>query len=303
MFKARKEAWMWSGILVLLLLSLITPLSFITISCIMIPALILYIRLENKAFVMFYTISLLLVLLITGSFSVFIIPIALFFLLPVLVLGRFYRKKAPAGTAITAGIVCLLAQLLFVLVVLALWGVDINTALSNFIRQNMNQVPASLQLGLSDEIISESIRMMVKRIPVYLIFISFYYIVITHWLGRKILNRLGEGIPGLRPIREWMLPKSLVWYYLAALIISFFVSSESESIVNMILINLIPLLMFTFSVQAVSFLFFIAHHKKWNKTLPITGIVMLLFLPNILSLLGVFDVAFDLRTRFKTNKL
>ena len=67
----------------------------------------------------------------------------------------------------------------------------------------------------------------------------------------------------------------------------------------MILWNLIPLLTFAFAVQAISFLFYVVHVKNWNRALPLIGIALAFVMPGIVSLLGVFDVAFDLRRRLR----
>lgn len=71
---------------------------------------------------------------------------------------------------------------------------------------------------------------------------------------------------------------------------------------TMILYNIVPILTFAFCVQAVSFLFFITDVKGWNRSIPIIGIVASLFLPSLISLLGLFDIMFELRKKFQKEK-
>jgi uncharacterized protein YybS (DUF2232 family) len=299
--KRVKESLLWSGIYILLLLSLISPLNFLTVHFLMIPIVALFVKLQPKQFAIYYAIVLIVIFFLTGPFGWVVAVISLFFLAPSVMMGISYKKKASARTALMAGTTTMLAQLLLGLVLITLNGVNIHQAIGGFIRDSLDQAPDIWKAGLTDEVLDHAIQMMLTMIPSYLIFLSLYYVVITHWIGRRILIKTGEQIPGLRPIKEWMLPKSLVWYYLAALIVNLFVPADSDSIWSMILWNLIPLLMFTFAIQAISFLFYLADAKGWNKTLPIIGIVLFPLLPNLLSLLGVFDVSFDIRKRLKKH--
>jgi uncharacterized protein YybS (DUF2232 family) len=100
-----------------------------------------------------------------------------------------------------------------------------------------------------------------------------------------------------------MLPKSFIWIYVIALVLEMF-AKDTKSTVFTLVLNLLPLLSTAFAIQAIAFLFFVAHAKGWNKVLPILGIVLLLVFPPaffLLSLLGVFDVAFPVRDRIKTK--
>jgi uncharacterized protein YybS (DUF2232 family) len=127
---------------------------------------------------------------------------------------------------------------------------------------------------------------------------------VSHGISRWLLNKTGEGIPGLRPMREWMLQKSLVWIYLVVFVLDLFVNPASISLISTLLMNAMPLLMLAFAIQAICFLFFVAHTNKWKPILPIVAIILVCFMPPLFivySLLGVFDVAFPIRERFKKN--
>ncbi|WP_243767460.1 DUF2232 domain-containing protein [Paenibacillus agricola] len=289
---------------VVLLLSILVPLvNSITICLLMVPLLVQYVKLDTKRFLLFYGISLVAVYLVTsllfmGWVAVLLIAISLFFLPPVIQMGNMYKKRAPARSVLTAGTVTLIAELLLSLIVSYAFGLNLIDKMKQFMLESIQTLPVQMQNAL---VVDKDLLVQIasQLVPLYMIGFSFFLVLITHWLSRKLLNRSGEKIPGLKPIREWKLHRSLVWYYVIALFMEMLVK-DTSSILFTMLLNLLPLLTFLFAVQAISFLFFVAHIKGWNRALPIVAIVIsLVFAPAyfILSLLGVFDVAFPLRER------
>ncbi len=298
-----KRSWqpvVWSVVYYFILLSIFTPLNVVAVSFIMIPVLILYVKTNPKTFAACYALTLVAAYLSAGVFGNALVFISLFFLIPVIVIGQLYKKKASARAVLTSATMAILAELLLLLIVGSLFGVNVQTSIREFLREGLSGLPEQWRSALSDDFLQQLVRVVTQMIPLYIISFSFYYAVITHWIARRILNRMGESIPGLRPAKEWMLPKSLVWYYLVALILDMFVPKDSTSALNMILLNLIPLLMFAFYVQAIGFLFYVSDAKNWGRWLPYAGIASFVLLPPahyFLSLLGVFDIAFSLRSR------
>jgi uncharacterized protein YybS (DUF2232 family) len=293
---------MWSGIFILLLLSVLTPFSVITLSLIVVPILMLYVTLNMRAFVVYFTISLIVFILLLGQFGISLILISLFFLGPAVVMGHLYKKESAAHAAIAAGVITLIAEILILFLIAALFSVNVVGEAARFIEESFLTLPEGIRNEVPEEFMDQAIVMMTQMIPLYMILFSVYYAVITHWIGRMLLNRSGYKVKKLPPVKDWMVPRSLVWYYMVALLLSYFVESEAGSMMTMILLNLVPLLMYVFCVQAVSFLFFLADFKKWNKTLPILAIIVSIFLPTMISLLGVFDIMFDLRKKMKQKK-
>jgi uncharacterized protein YybS (DUF2232 family) len=294
----------WGLATVVLLLSILLPIiNSITICLLMIPLLVQYVKLDTKRFLVFYAISLVVVYLVTslllmGWVAVLLIAVSLFFLPPVIQMGNQYKKRAPARNVLIAGTLTLLAEMLLSLVVSYAFGLNLVDKMKQFMLESIQTLPAQLQNTL---VVDQDLLVQIasQLIPLYMIGFSVFVVTVTHWLARKLLNRSGEMISGFKPIRDWMLHRSLVWYYVIALFLEIFVK-DTSSILFTILLNLLPLLTFLFALQAISFLFFVAHSKRWNRTLPICAIVVsLLFAPAyfIISLLGVFDVAFPLRER------
>jgi uncharacterized protein YybS (DUF2232 family) len=293
----------WGIATVFLLLSILTPLSIITFSLLMIPVLVQYVKLDTKRFLLFYGVSLAIVYLITslimmGWVGVLLVSVSLFLLPPVIQMGNLYKKRAAARSVLTAGTVTLLAEMLLSLLVSYAFGLNLIDKMKLFMMESLNTLPPQMQgvLAIDKDLL---VQLMSQMLPLYMIGFSLFLVVVTHWLTRKLLNRSGEMIPAFKPIRDWMLHRSLIWYYVVALFMEFFVH-DTNSIFFTILINLLPILTGLFAVQAIAFLFFVAHSNRWNRTLPFCGIVVLIFFPPayfIFSLLGVFDVAFPIRER------
>ncbi|CAG7654102.1 hypothetical protein PAECIP111802_05678 [Paenibacillus allorhizosphaerae] len=294
----------WSIAYIVLLLSIILPpINLITACLLMVPVLVMYVKLRTQRFLIHYIACLAVVyvlssMLLAGWVGAIMVSISLFFLPPVIQMGNLFKKRAPARMVLTVGTVTLLAELLLSLIVSNMLGLEPVSKMKQFMIDSVQTLPAQLQSVMAIDL-DTLVQLMVQMLPLYMIGFSLFYVVISHWLARKALVRSGESIPAFKPIRDWMLPKSFVWFYLIALILEMFVR-DSKSIVFTMLLNLLPLLTAAFALQALSFLFYIAHVNRWNKVVPIIGILLLLFFPPayfLFSLLGVFDVAFPIRDR------
>ncbi|PYI52403.1 DUF2232 domain-containing protein [Paenibacillus flagellatus] len=308
-----KQSLLWSLILVVLLLLLFTPLIMVAMSLAMIPVVYLFVRLDGGRFVLHYALALLAVYGVTalfgaGTLGTIAAIYSLFLLIPSIVMGILYKRKAAARSVLTGGTVAFLAQMLLFLVLLTLFGVHVTDEMREFVRSSMETLPAELRQMLPEHLIDQVIEVMIQLLPLYLIGMSAYFSVVTHWLGRKALIRAGEPIPGLRPAKEWMLPKSFVWYYLVALVLSFIFTEPNGSMIAMVLLNVFPLLMFAFTIQAFAFFFFVADARGWSRGVPIAiaivSSLLMMVIPGLMqlfTLLGLFDIAFPIRGRLKKS--
>ncbi|OGX61729.1 MAG: hypothetical protein A2189_05435 [Paenibacillus sp. RIFOXYA1_FULL_44_5] len=292
--------------LAMLLFSL-TPLIVFIMSFIMIPVVMLYVKLSKKSFWIYNVIILLLVNVVTygigmGAAGTYLTLMSLFFLIPSVVIGHFYKSKTPAKNVVVAGGLVLLGEVVLLLLFISLSGVNVTMDMKEMVQQSMATLPVEVQNAFSKDVMNGFVDTVVKMLPLYMIWFSTYFITVTHWVSRRLLNKRGESIPGLKPIREWKLPGSLIWYYIGAIILDFFFVHNTDSTLYMILINLLPILMFVFSLQAISFFFFLAHVKGRGRGLPITALVLMLIFPplqQIFALLGMFDIAFPIRERLR----
>ncbi|WP_379137695.1 DUF2232 domain-containing protein [Paenibacillus sp. sgz500958] len=298
--KFRWTSVAWTIAYLLLLLSLSTPLLIITSLFMVIPAVVLFTTLNTRQFI----IHILPVWLIVGLISPVYVLIAAYLILPALVMGRWYKKRASAKTTLLAGIITILGEFLLLLFLgKTLFQFD----LYNYVNEVLKVTPMiglnMGDLGLTSEEIDKISLMTVQVIPMTLIISSSMIAVITHSIVRPILNSMNYAVPKLRPMRDWRLPRSFILYYAVGFILLLLFSGPDTDNGFMIMIsaNLLPLLQLAFKLQAIGFLFFVAHEKKWSKVFPVLLAVPILFLPS-LWIIGVVDLLFPLRERVAKSK-
>lgn len=299
--KPGMKAVLWSGASLLLILSLAVPVfNMLTIMLLMVPYVILYTTLSTRSFLLHLVPVWIIAAVILGP-SVLII--ALFFLIPAMVMGQMYRRRAPAPyilrrTTLTI-LFCLLAELLIFEGVLNQSFID---QIGEFVRALVSDLETEHVLPKEwDSDYTESvIRIMIHSIPQAIILISFVYAVITQYFARKALASSIPDIPVMPKAKDWMLPRIMVFYYLVVYILEMFADSGSSSFYSVALMNLVPLMRYAFTIQAIGFFFYIAHQRRWNKAVPIIIAIPLLFFPP-LSLIGVLDAAFPIRKSFSKS--
>lgn len=299
----------WSIVYLLLLLSLSTPLIIVTTLFLIIPAALLFATLNNRQFIL----HILPILLIVGLITPVYVLIAAYFLIPALVMGHWYRKRASAMSTLIAGTVTILGEFLLLLL---LGTVLFDFSLSAYINDYVSDLyglltsplsglntgnPLATDLQLSADDISKISTMTLQIIPMMLILSSMVLAVITHIIVRPILNSMEYAVPKLKPARDWRIPRSFIWYYLLAVIVSMLFGHSDSGFIVMITLNLLPLLRLAFKVQTIGFLFFLVHERKWSKFVAVVLAIPVLLLPG-LWIIGVIDTVFPLREYVKKSK-
>ncbi|MEH7584161.1 DUF2232 domain-containing protein, partial [Priestia megaterium] len=108
------------------------------------------------------------------------------------------------------------------------------------------------------------------------------------------------------PFREFKLPKSILWYYLIALILSFpSFNIEQGTFMYVAIINIVMGLQMLVVLQGISFIFYFSHQKGYAKAIPIVVTILALIIPIILQIvriLGIIDLGFNLRKQLDTKK-
>jgi len=289
----------WSAAaLILLLMTAVPVLNMPAVFLLAVPFTVLSVLLKPLSFAAHAAVIFFLAIFLVGPS---ILPVGLFFLIPAAVMGYFYRKRAPAHTVMTAGGAAMLALFLLELLSLAIFlDVNLTAALADVIRDNAERLEAQglLADGWNDEMTNLLTASMIQSLPRILILAAFMFAVVTHWLTRRVLARMGIDVPAFRRAREWMLPRALVYVYLAVLVLYMIQLSAGSpadySYFGMIVANLYHLIWFAFACQTIGFFFYLAYQKGWHRIVPlILSVPVLMFQP--LSLIGVFDTAFPLR--------
>lgn len=299
MVKTPARVLMWCAILLVLLFTLLTPLALVTGSLMLLPILMIGMLLPiYTAAIVIFGFCLFLFLFGTGIAIPFIL-ITIFFAIPALLMVMQYKKGADAKTAIGTGIITILLILLSILLMIHFSGVNISQQLRIEFQRSLDMIPPEMTAGVSEDFSELVITYFLRTVPYMLILISFYFVCFSHTIARRLLNRNGFKVPQMAPIKNWRLPRYFVWIYVVVLLADMMISPESKTFMATLVWNVAPLLMTAFAVQAISFLSYVAQFKRWGKVLPIIGVLMLPIVPQLVSLLGIFDIAFPLRHRFK----
>ncbi|MGG1618785.1 DUF2232 domain-containing protein [Paenibacillus sp. NRS-1782] len=303
--KFRLATVAWSVIYLLLLLSLLTPLRIFTVFLLIVPGVVLFSSLPFKGFL----IHVIPVLLIIALQDVYLLLPAIYFLIPALLMGRVYKKGAPAFQALMTGTGVILAELLVVLLIATYtFGFDLSQYLrdqaaisANLVQQILNGNSMLPGMNWTAEDTQRLGTMMIGKVPYVLILTSFLLAVITHALTRPALSSLDVPVRKMKPAREWRLPRALIWYYLLAIVFEWVAMSSDSSWVQAVSVSMLPLIHACFIIQTIGFIYFWTHSRNMHPVIAVLlSLVVLVFQP--LRIIGIIDLAFPLREAITRSK-
>jgi uncharacterized protein YybS (DUF2232 family) len=299
-----RYVWIWGVVNTLLLMSLVTPLMIITFWLLSIPAVILYVKTNKVLFGATIAVSTLIGAVFAGGAAGQVVMLAIFSLIPAIMIGRTYRQAGSARTVLTRGTVAFIAMFLALLVLATALGFELNPSINATVRASIDILPDAVRSQLPADYVESIVQMTQMLVPLYIIGTSFFLAAVTHTVSRRLLNRMGEQLSGLKPIRQWRLPRRLVWFYLIALLLDLFIPVKDDSFLSTVIVNTVPIFMFVFAIQGIAFLFFFAEARRRGLWIPWLGIALFVLIPPLFSaysLLGVFDTAFPLRERLRKH--
>ncbi|MFC5529571.1 DUF2232 domain-containing protein [Cohnella yongneupensis] len=301
--KVSAKSLTWSVAALLLLLSILTPLNVVSSFLLMTPFVVLYTMLKPGAFAAHVVPVAILAFLLAGAYGPVVVTLGLFFLIPSIVMGHLYKKGTAARKVVLTGFVVILAELL---VELAIFSAQFNFSdeITSLLTDSLKQFETNgmFSAGWAAKTAASFTDAIVTALPMLLLLSAFLFTIITHGLSRRALRTVGVQAPALPQAKTWMMPRSLVLYYLIATIASFLLTEDSGDYWEIAITNLVPILQFLFLIQAIGFVFFLADHKRWPKFAPFLLCVPLLLFPQPLFLVGLLDVAFSLRRLFVKEK-
>jgi len=257
-----------------------------------------------------FTIAAVLLSLIIGTLLA--IPIALAYGITGVVMGTLIRLEKSTFIVFVAGSLVFLANTIVQYVVtVVFFNINIigelKTAFEESVKMSVSMLESFGQTP--DENLLKQFETMVDLVeilmPSMLVMASFMIIFLIMLVSFPILRRFGIKVNKWKPFREITLPKSLLWYYLIALIATIFVQPEVGSYWHWALTNLNFILQFFMLIQGFTFIAYFSHLKGYTKAVPIVAIILALLLPVILyivRILGIIDLGFDLRQRLQQNK-
>lgn len=143
-------------------------------------------------------------------------------------------------------------------------------------------------------------KIMKLSLPGLIIISSSIVAYLNYKIVSWILKKSGKIVSLLPPFRLFVLPKSAVLGSVLIYLLSYIASNSGLVDKELIMFNIQMLFGFVFSVQGLSFMFYYSHIKHFPKwiTLIIAGICIILPIgQTFLFILGLTDVAFDLRKK------
>lgn len=244
--------------------------------------------------------------------SLLTIPTTFIFGLTGFTIGYFiHNKKSRFSTFMTATLVMLVNIVLQYVLISVFF--DINflqefiAAIDESFKQSIaiyellgQEVPANLEQQLAS-----FVMILQLVLPTILVMVSACLVLIIQLVSFPIIKRLGIEIPNALPFRDLTLPKVIVWLYLIVLLISFIVPINQGTFLYSAIINLMFIMQFLFIFQGITFVFNFAHKKKVTKAVPVIVTIFAILNPllnQVLQILGIIDVGFDLRKKIEMKK-
>jgi uncharacterized protein YybS (DUF2232 family) len=267
----------------------------------MIPMLVLYLKLDLKQFIMAYVSSLFVLFVILGGsgLGVLLDLFSLFFIPAVITMGQLYKKGISVKAVIVAGVLALITEVLLLLLMSYSTGMDPIGNLKSMITNNLALMPENLRIRFKPEDVEKAAWIL----PILILMVTSYYIMLTHAITRWLLKKSITPLSGLPPMREWRLPKSMVWYFFGVFVLGLVIDAKADVYFQMIVYNFLPLFMVLFIAQTMGLLYDFFHLRRWKHIIPFF-VVLLSFIPILLYLIifaAILDIMLPLRQRFLTK--
>ena len=292
--------------IVLLLITLYAPvISIISLLALPLPFVLYAARYDIKFSIWFIVLANFISMLF-GS------PLALMISLPAttvgIVMGYLFSKQKDRYAILGAATGVYLANyiLLYVLTIL-LFQLDLAQLMEEASAQSVQTAESMLNaLGqeTTEEVIATyntMIQQVLYLLPSLLVLASFISAWISQYLAGIFLRKFKVEVKPFPPLRELVLPKSLLWYYLVVIILSL-MSLEEGTTFYIAIVNLSFILMILMTIQGFSFLFYFFSTKGMSKAIPITILIISFLMPPLLyiiRMIGIIDIGFDLRKRLQ----
>jgi uncharacterized protein YybS (DUF2232 family) len=292
---------------VLLLITIYVPvLGLVSTWVLVLPFIYFSWKNDWNGIVIFFIASLVISLIIG---SILAIPTTILFGTTGITLGYLTKKGMSRMTILLA------TTLVFLVNVIAQYGAavvffefnfvkEINVLMNESLNNSYKMMEAIGGPNNNIDTLKEQIDLMIKMIqlllPSMLVVGSFFIVFLLQLINFPILKRFGLAIPKWQAFREIVLPKSILWYYLLAMLLSIILKPEEGSYLNTALWNVNYILQILLVVQGLSLIYFVSHLKGWSKAIPILATVFMFLVPIVLyiiRILGIIDLGFELRKR------
>lgn len=299
---------------VLLMITTYVPVIGILLNFFLPLPFMFYAAKNNRKNIAVFFVAAIFISIIAGTF--FSVPVTIAFGLTGAVIGDRIREKKSRLEAFIAGTLAILSG------VILIYAAAVLLFNINFIEQFMSTMEESVETskamletlgqdasGAAIEQFEAGLAMVETLMPSMLVIVSGVIVLIIQLASYPILKRFGIAIAESKPFRELSFPKSLIWYYILAILASFIFQPEEGSFWFLALLNIIYILQIAMMIQGISFIFYYINFKGLPNALPIIGFVLagvmglLSILLYIVQILGIIDLGVGLRQRLKSRNV
>lgn len=294
---------------ILALASFYIPFLVILMFFIPVPMVVLGKRHGLKASIIASLAATIIIGLILGPANAISFGILLFFV--GCSLGYAYQRNMGPIQKIIVGY--LGSALLVIAVIVSyqfLMGVSFTTFLFQSLEVSASEVLAMYkntgfmdanQLLLMKESIDAQMVTMKMIIPSVMLLLPLIFGVVNVICCDAFLKRLGYTVKGIKPLKDWQMPKSLKYFLFIFLMGSFIISIFQVTAIPAIYItNIMNFVYLVYFVMGLSLIFDIMAYKKLtNKGLKVLVVFLALLFQFVVTMIGLADTYMEIRKIFR----
>ncbi len=290
---------------ILLLMTVYVPVLGTVVNFFLALPFMMFSARNNRKESFVFLIASLFLSLIAGSLLA--LPLTLAYGLTGIVIGDFIRNEKPKQAAFIAGSITFLINLVIQYVIsIVFLNMDIIKESIQLLRESIDQY-IKIVTSLSqepNEAMAQKLYAAIDLIeiltPTIFVITSFSIVFIIQLVSYPILKRFGIKVVVGEHFRNFKLPKSMIYYFLIALLVNLIIQPESGSYIHLALSNILFILLLLIVVQGLSFIWYFSYQKSLSKAVPILVTIAMFLMPLILYIvwiLGIMDLGFDLRKK------
>lgn len=285
-------------IVVALALHILPPLGLVLSAFATIPGIILW----HKSIESFGLTAVVTVVLTTLLGNIFVLSIMVLVLITSFVVGQLLKERTSKERIlyITTTYISMISLIAF-MGLQTFDKIPSATVLMNPIKDQMHQVISGASLGNEyKQMLEEGFRQLAVQLPSMVIIAVFLLILINLIITFPILRKFKIATPIFKPLYAWQMSHSLLWIYIIVLICVMFASQAGTF--QSIVLNFEIVLSLCMYIQGLSVIHFFGKAKSMPLVLTVLLMVIgtiLMPLTHIVSLLGVIDLCFNLKSIIK----
>ncbi|ETI66864.1 YybS family protein [Neobacillus vireti] len=222
------------------------------------------------------------------------------------------KNKSRTSILIVNSLIFMAGLVIYYVISVAFFKLNIINELTAALNDTVNNSQDLLKaLGQEDQIElikkqnADLLKMIETLVPYFLIMMSITAVFIIQWVSFPILKRFGVSVQPWGSFRNMSLPRSLLWYYLIALGVNILAHPQEGTYLYTVVTNATYILNMFLLFQGLAFIFYIFYQKSVSKGFNALVVILAFMIPivhYIILMLGILDIGFDYRKRFKKKE-